>query len=218
MLVRIAVTNRNICYNKYKKCGIARENTTALDCLSEQIYTLIKHGFCDKILIREKDLSESEYRKFTYSICASKQLTYINSRIILHNFPNVAEELATDLHLSFSRFTRLFASNNISIKDFRAKYQNIPKIGTSVHSIEDAIFAETQGADYIIAGHVFSTDCKKGIPERGVDWLHTVCDAVSIPVYAIGGITNEKITLMSQNKISGYCMMSGFMDPYSNNG
>ena len=38
------------------------------------------------------------------------------------------------------------------------------------------------------AGHIFATDCKKGLPPRGLDFLKNVCDAVLIPVYAIGGI------------------------------
>ena len=38
------------------------------------------------------------------------------------------------------------------------------------------------------AGHIFATDCKKGLPPRGLDFLKSVCDAVGIPVYAIGGI------------------------------
>ena len=38
------------------------------------------------------------------------------------------------------------------------------------------------------AGHIYATDCKKGLPPRGLDFLKNVCDAVEIPVYAIGGI------------------------------
>jgi len=68
-------------------------------------------------------------------------------------------------------------------------YQQFFKvIGTSVHSVEDAIKAEQLGATYMTAGHIFATDCKKGLPPRGLDFLKNVCDAVEIPVYAIGGI------------------------------
>ena len=68
-------------------------------------------------------------------------------------------------------------------------YQQFFKvIGTSVHSVEDAIKAEQLGATYMTAGHIFATDCKKGLPPRGLDFLKNVCDTVQIPVYAIGGI------------------------------
>ena len=48
--------------------------------------------------------------------------------------------------------------------------------------------AERLGAAYVTAGHIFTTDCKKGLPPRGLDFLKNVCDAVTIPVYGIVGI------------------------------
>ena len=188
------------------------------------------------------------------------------SRIIVHNFPAVAEEFGTDLHLPFSMFTNLlghsdnsaqnnfqnFLSNNsvltsdVSVATldndlthgtsvitsnnglshenavasattifeiFRGKYPHIKRIGTSIHSVEDAIFAESHGADYITAGHIFTTDCKKGLPGRGIDWLKSICNAVSIPVYAIGGISDANVSMLSDCNISGYCMMSASMQP-----
>ena len=41
--------------------------------------------------------------------------------------------------------------------------------------------AERLGATYVTAGHIFTTDCKKGLPPRGLDFLKNVCDAVTIP-------------------------------------
>ena len=84
-------------------------------------------------------------------------------------------------------------------------------IGVSTHSVEDAILAEQQGAGYITAGHVFATDCKKGLPPRGLAFLHEVCQAVSIPVYAIGGITEENMSPCMEQGAAGGCMMSGYM-------
>ena len=96
-------------------------------------------------------------------------------------------------------------------------------IGTSVHSVGDAIKAEQLGATYITAGHVFATDCKKGLPPRGFDFLENVCDAVLIPVYAIGGINiatnksdNSKLTVPRLAEVmecgaAGVCIMSGMM-------
>lgn len=84
------------------------------------------------------------------------------------------------------------------------------------------------------AGHIFATDCKKGLPPRGLDFLKNVCDAVLIPVYAIGGIniafsddstasgtssTSDAIPDISvprlakvmEYKAAGGCIMSGMM-------
>ena len=200
------------------------------------------------------------------------------SRIIVHNFPAVAEEFGTDLHLPFSIFTNLLghsgnsgqnnfqnslsnssvltsdtsvvtsdndlthspfiatsgidlthspsiATSGIDLTHentvapatssgyFREKYSHIKRIGTSIHSVDDAVFAESHGADYITAGHIFTTDCKKGLPGRGIDWLKSICNAVSIPVYAIGGISDANVSMLSDCNISGYCMMSASMKP-----
>ena len=69
-------------------------------------------------------------------------------------------------------------------------------IGASCHSVEEAREAVELGCNYIIAGHIFATDCKKGLPGRGLDFLKEVCASVSVPVYAIGGINSENITLI----------------------
>lgn len=108
-------------------------------------------------------------------------------------------------------------------------YQQFFKvIGTSVHSVEDAIKAEQLGATYMTAGHIFATDCKKGLPPRGLDFLKNVCDAVEIPVYAIGGIniaSNDNSTAydamphisvprladVMECGATGGCIMSGMM-------
>lgn len=260
---RIAVTNRTICYELYKQAGLASAEDTPLTCLSRQIRVLLNNNSYDKILVREKDLSEEEYHEFIADIfsaqhskrsatnlisntCASPKNPLTNSsildnsvlaksicsdginimpsRIIVHNFPAVAEEFGTDLHLPFSMFTNLLdhsgnsAQNNFqnflsNTDNFRGKYPHIKRIGTSIHSVEDAVFAESHGADYITAGHIFTTDCKKGLPRRGIDWLKSICNAVSIPVYAIGGISDANVSMLSDCNIAGYCMMSASMQP-----
>lgn len=269
---RIAVTNRTICYELYKQAGLASAEDSPLTCLSRQIRVLLNNNSYDKILVREKDLSEEEYHKFIADIFSAQHsypsATNLTFNIIVHNFPAVAEEFGTDLHLPFFMFTNLLCqsgnsgqnnfqnslsnssvlasdasgtsvitSNNdlthgtsvitsdnglshenttsatTSSDGFRRKYPHIKRIGTSIHSVEDAVFAESHGADYITAGHIFTTDCKKGLPGRGIDWLKSICNAVSIPVYAIGGISDANVSMLYDCNISGYCMMSASMKP-----
>ena len=84
---------------------------------------------------------------------------------------------------------------HLSMPDLR-KYKNelLPfiQLGASVHSVSEAVEAQELGASYLIAGHIFSTDCKKGVPPRGLSFLTEVCDAVTIPVFAIGGISQKQ--------------------------
>lgn len=81
----------------------------------------------------------------------------------------------------------------------------------SVHSVEQAVRAQQLGADFLIAGHIFPTDCKPGLPPRGLEFLGQVCRAVTIPVYAIGGITPENAPLAVKAGAAGVCIMSGAM-------
>jgi thiamine-phosphate pyrophosphorylase len=80
-----------------------------------------------------------------------------------------------------------------------------------VHSVEEALEAQKLGATYIIAGNIYETDCKRGLPGKGLEYLKAVCDAVSVPVYAIGGITPERFPEISYTGVAGGCMMSGLM-------
>ncbi len=84
-------------------------------------------------------------------------------------------------------------------------------IGASCHSVGDALEAQALGCTYITAGHIFATDCKKGVPPRGLAFLREVCDSVSIPVYAIGGINGENYPQVLQAGAAGACIMSGLM-------
>ena len=77
--------------------------------------------------------------------------------------------------------------------------------------MEEALEAQALGCTYITAGHVFETDCKKGLPGRGLEFLRNVCSAVDIPVYGIGGIDADNIALVRNAGATGACLMSSLM-------
>ena len=121
---------------------------------------------------------------------------------VLHTFTEVAKELNSDaLHLPLNILRTL------SEKD-KSRFS---VLGTSCHSVEDAIYAQKQGCSYITAGHIFDTDCKKGLPGRGLEFLKSVCENVSIPVYAIGGINPDNIGAVRKCGAYGACVMSSVM-------
>ena len=152
------------------------------------------------IILREKDLAEEEYRELaraTIQICNK-----YGTPCILHSFVNVAKELGVKaIHLPLPELRMLS-------KEDREEFTTI---GASCHSVEDAIEAESLGCTYITAGHVFDTDCKKGLPGRGLDFLQKVCESVAIPVYAIGGISEENFVEVIKVGASGACVMSKAM-------
>ena len=155
------------------------------------------------VILREKDLSEEEYRilaEEVLSICKKYEVS-----CILHKFWKIALELeCTSVHLPLPELRKI-------PKEVKEQFQ---RIGTSVHSVEDAKEAEELGVSYMTAGHIYVTDCKKGLAPRGTGFLKEVCSTVSVPVYAIGGIRfdEKQWDELKQNGASGGCIMSGMME------
>lgn len=152
------------------------------------------------IILREKDLPEAEYRKLSLGVLEICERH--NTPCILHSFTGVAAELGCkSVHLPLHSLRALSAQD-------KAIFQ---VIGASCHSLEEAKEAQALGCTYITAGHIFDTDCKKGLSGRGLDFLKNICQSVDVPVYAIGGISGENIALVRQAGAKGACVMSGIM-------
>lgn len=82
--------------------------------------------------------------------------------------------------------------DDLPVEAARSLMGNEKIIGGSSSTVHEAREMERHGADYVALGHIFETETKKKeYPPRGLDMLRKVCDAVSIPVVAIGGITLE---------------------------
>ncbi|MGM9640823.1 MAG: thiamine phosphate synthase [Faecousia sp.] len=152
------------------------------------------------IILREKDLSQGEYRCLAARVM---ELCRVHETpCILHTFVNAAIDLgASSIHLPLPVLRNL-------TKEQKARFSHI---GASCHSPGEAREAEKLGCAYITAGHVFDTDCKRGLPGRGLSFLREVCEAVTIPVYAIGGIGPENIAAVRETGAAGGCVMSGLM-------
>lgn len=154
----------------------------------------------DGIILREKDLSEPEYQSLAINvlrICREK-----GTPCALHTYVTAAKSLhAEALHLPLQAFLSL------GEKEKRA----FPTIGVSCHSLDDVIAAQDGGCSYVTLGHIFATNCKRGLPGRGPDFLTDVCRHASVPVYAIGGIDKDNIARVRDAGASGACIMSGLM-------
>ncbi len=152
------------------------------------------------ILLREKDLPEEEYRALAakvLEICRG-----FGTPCILHSFSGAAAALgAPAIHLPLHVLR--------TMKD--TEKHAFSALGASCHSIEEAGEAQSLGCTYLTAGHVFETDCKRGLPGRGVEFLREVCNAVSVPVYGIGGIDAENASQVRAAGADGICVMSGVM-------
>ena len=84
-------------------------------------------------------------------------------------------------------------------------------MGVSVHSLEEAKDVENLGASYVVAGHIFKTDCKKGLEPRGLKFVKDLSSTLTIPIFAIGGIDEKNSLSVINSSAFGVCMMSSIM-------
>ena len=81
-------------------------------------------------------------------------------------------------------------------------------IGVSAQTVEQALLAESRGADYLGVGAVFPTGSKDDADDVSLDTLKAICSAVSIPVIAIGGIGASNVMQLKNSGICGIAVIS----------
>ena len=178
----ICVTDLKLCENK-----------------DEQLRRLVNSGI-DMLILRAKELSEDEYRALAKEVTELAEQT--GTEVVLHSFYKTAIELgAKKIHLPLPVLRELD-------EDTKSRFE---VIGASVHSVDEAREAVSLGASYLTAGHIFETDCKKGLKGRGTAFLREVCESVDVPVYAIGGISPDNVWRVKRAGADGVCLMSAFM-------
>ena len=82
-------------------------------------------------------------------------------------------------------------------------------IGVTARTVEQAVAAQEAGADYLGSGAVFGTSTKKDAKPMDPAYFQQICESVSIPVVAIGGVTLDNIRELEGRKMSGFAIVSG---------
>lgn len=163
----------------------------------EEIISESAEGGASAIIIREKDLS---YEALLEISRKAKAIIGKRAKLMINGNYEIAQEVGAEgVQFSYEAFMKL-----------EEAYKGLK--GVSVHSLEEAVKAEEKGADYVIAGHIFATDCKKGLPGRGLSFLKEICDSLSIPVIAIGGITDSNFSSVLEAGAKGIALMSSVME------
>lgn len=154
------------------------------------------------VILRAKDIDREAYRTLAKS--AQQLCTAASLPLILHSDWQLARELGISrLHLPLALLHQMPACERAPLA----------WLSTSVHSVDEALEAQRLGASVLIAGHIYATQCKAGLAPRGLSFLHEVCKAVQLPVYAIGGIgfdAAQHAELLAQGA-RGACVMSAYM-------
>lgn len=161
----------------------------------------------DWIQIREKDLSARELLELARRAIAAVPVA---ARILINDRLDVAlASAAAGVHLGGNSIPVAEAVRWCRAGNAPAEF----RIGVSCHSLREANEAERAGASYIFFGPIFETPSKARFgPPQGIARLAEVCRSVKIPVFAIGGITEENAAACPQAGAAGIAAIQMFQD------
>ena len=155
-------------------------------------------GGVTMLQLREKHLDEAHFleeAKELQMLCRSWHVPFlINDNVEIALAMN-----ADGIHVGQS---------DMAAGDVRKKLGDDKIIGVSAQTVEQALLAEKAGADYLGVGAVFPTSSKDDANEVTYETLKAICSAVSIPVVAIGGITQENVHQLAGSGICGAAVIS----------
>ena len=153
-------------------------------------------GGVTMVQLREKTLEEGKFleeARELQALCRERQIPFI-----VNDNVDIAKAMDADgVHVG---------QDDMETMDVRAKLGPDKIIGVSAHTVEEALLAEKQGADYLGVGAVFPTSSKRDV--MPYETLKAICEAVSIPVVAIGGIGRENVSRLAGSGICGVAVIS----------
>ena len=167
----------------------------------ETLYSQVEkalQGGATFIQLREKNLDQDHFMEDALELkklCAAYHVPFV----INDNVEIAAKMDADGVHVGQS---------DMEAGDVRAKLGPDKIIGVSAQTVEQAILAEQRGADYLGVGAVFHTGSKADAEDVSHETLTAICNAVKIPVIAIGGITRDNVTELSGSGICGIAVIS----------
>ena len=165
--------------------------------LYEQVESALKGGVTC-VQLREKELAEEDFLKEALEISALCK-EYDVPFIINDNVEIAIKCQADGIHVG---------QEDMEASQVRKKVGEDMMIGVSVHSVEEALEAVKKGADCLGVGAIFSTSTKKDVDLLPKESLKDICQAVNVPVVAIGGIGKSNIIDLSGTGVDGVALVS----------
>ncbi len=148
--------------------------------------------------IREKELNEADFEKEALelqSLCKKYKIPFI-----VNDNVELAKKIDADgVHVG---------QEDMNACKVRELLGPDKILGVSAQTVEEAILAEKQGADYLGVGAVFPTGSKSDAIDVSHETLKAICKAVKIPVVAIGGITKDNLCQLKGSGIAGISVIS----------
>lgn len=160
-------------------------------------------GGCRVIQLRMKGADPSQILNAAKEIAAFKKER--DFMFIVNDHADIAAEAGADgVHVG---------ENDTAIGEIKNRFGREFIAGYSAHSVEEAIRAERNGADYVAFGAIFPTKTKgPGHPVQGLDKLREVVKSASVPVVAIGGIGRGNIQSVIETGAGAIAMISALAE------
>lgn len=167
------------------------------DSLYHQVELAIKGG-ATFVQLREKNMDRESFlaeAKAIQKLCKEYHVPFV-----INDEVSIAVEIDADgIHVGQS---------DMKANDVRSLIGSDKILGVSAQTVEQAVLAEKNGADYLGVGAVFPTGSKDDAVDVSHETLKAICDAVSIPVIAIGGITKDNVCELKGSGICGIAVIS----------
>lgn len=167
----------------------------------ETLYSQVEktlEGGTTFVQLREKELDEEHFLEEAKEI--KKLCAKYNVPFVINDNVEIALEMDADgVHVGQS---------DMEAGDVRAKLGPDKIIGVSAQTVEQALLAQERGADYLGVGAVFHTDSKADAADVDHETLKAICEAVDIPVIAIGGISKDNVGELAESGICGIAVIS----------
>ena len=170
---------------------------TGKQTLYEQVEAALKGGVTC-VQLREKELDEESFLK------EAVEISELCKRYGVPFFINDNVEIAIKCHADGIHV----GQEDMEASRVRQRVGEEMMIGVSVHSVEEALEAVKNGADCLGVGSMFTTSTKKDVSVLPKEVLRDICNAVDIPVVAIGGIGKSNISELAGTGMDGVALVS----------
>lgn len=181
--------------------AVTDRSWTGKQTLYEQVEDALKGGVTC-VQLREKELDEETFVKEAIEI---KELChkYGVPLIINDNLEVALKSGADGIHVG---------AEDITVAEIRRKVNKEFIIGATAKNVEQARKAEKDGADYLGVGAVFTSPTKKNAVRITAKQLNEICNSVSIPAVAIGGISLDNVSEIAGCGMNGIAVISAIFE------
>lgn len=168
------------------------------ECTLAQVVEKVLRGGATFLQLREKELDREAI------LAEAREIQAIAAR---YRVPFVIND-SVDIALACDADGVHVGQTDLMGRDVRALIGPDKILGITANTVELAVAAEKAGADYIGAGAVFGTTTKQNAKNLSLDTLKAICQAVSIPVVAIGGINADNLPQLAGTGAAGAAVVS----------